>query len=110
MGTGEGEPEPLTQPPVMTAILTDEEVLAIAESKADQASTAYGRQQAAVIGAVYITDLADFRHAVRHAATGAVVHVAGCMAQFDHYTCIGELTDGVKLYNAAVHPGIETDE
>jgi hypothetical protein len=94
----------------MTAILTAEEVLAIAESKANQASTAYGRQQAAVIGAVYITDLADFRHAVRYAVTGAVVHVAGCMAQTDHYTCIGELTDGVRLYSPAVHPGIEAAE
>jgi hypothetical protein len=32
------------------------------------------------------------------------------MAQTDHYTCIGELTDGVRLYNAAVHPGIDADE
>jgi hypothetical protein len=110
MRTGKGNRAATATSPAVTSILTAEEVLVIAESKADQASTAYGRQQAAVIGAVYITDLADFRHAVRHAATGAVVHVAGCMAQFDHYTCIGELTDGVRLYSPAVQPGIEAAE
>lgn len=94
----------------MTTILTAEEVLTIAERKADNASSEYTRKNAAVIGSLCISDLASFRHAVRYAAVGAVLHVAGCMAQTDHYTCIGELTDGVRLYSAAVHPGIDADE
>ena len=97
-------------PPAMTTLLTAEEVLTIAEQKADQASTEYMRKQAAVIGATYISDLADFRHAVRHAATGAVLHIAGCMAQTDHYPCVAQLTDGTRLYEAHVHPGIDADE
>jgi hypothetical protein len=94
----------------MTTLLTAEEVLTIAEQKADQASTEYMRKQAAVIGATYISDLADFRHAVRYAATGAVLHIAGCMAQTDHYPCVAQLTDGTRLYEAHVHPGIDADE
>jgi hypothetical protein len=94
----------------MTTLLTAEEVLTIAEQKADQASSAYMRKQSAVIGAIYISDLADFRHAVRYAATGAVLHIAGCMAQTDHYPCVAQLTDGTRLYEAHVHPGIDADE
>jgi hypothetical protein len=94
----------------MTTILTAEEVLTIAEKKADDASTAYMRRQAAVIGAIYISDLADFRHAVRYAAEGAVLHIAGCMAQTDHYPCVGQLSDGTRLYEAHIHPGIDADE
>jgi hypothetical protein len=94
----------------MTTFFTAEEVLTIAEQKAERASTAYQRQQAAVIGGIYISDLADFRHAVRCAAVGSVLHVAGCQAQTDHYPCVGELSDGTRLYEAQVHPGIDADE
>ena len=94
----------------MTTLLTAEEVLTIAEQKADRASTAYMRKHAAVIGAINISDLADFRHEVRYAATGAVLHVAGCMAQTDHYVCAGELSDGTRLYEAHVHPGVDAEE
>jgi hypothetical protein len=90
--------------------LIAEQVLTIAEQRLSKASTPYMRKQAACIGAIDITDLADFRHAVRTAAVGAVVHVSGCMAQFDHYTCAGELSDGTRLFTADVHPGIDADE
>jgi TPP-dependent indolepyruvate ferredoxin oxidoreductase alpha subunit len=83
----------------MATFLTAEEVLTIAENK-----------QSAAIGTTYISDLADFRHAVRHAATGAVLHIAGCMAQTDHYSCVAQLTDGTRLYEAHVHPGIDANE
>jgi hypothetical protein len=83
----------------MATFLTAEEVLTIAENK-----------QSAVIGTTCISDLADFRHAVRYAATGAVLHIAGCMAQTDHYLCVAQLTDGTRLYEAHVHPGIDANE
>jgi len=94
----------------MATTLTAEEVLTIAEQAAERASTPYMRKQSAVIGTTYISDLADFRHAVRHAATGAVLHIAGCMAQTDHYICVAQLTDGTRLYEAHVHPGIDANE
>ncbi len=94
----------------MSTFLTAEEVLTIAEAKADSASTAYQRKTAASIGGLYISDLADFRHAVRYAATGAVLHVAGCMAQTDHYTCVGELSDGTRLYQCQAGAAISADE
>ena len=94
----------------MATFLTAEEVLTIAEQAADRASTPYMRKQSAVIGAIYVSDLADFRHAVRTATVGVVLHVSGCMAQFDHYPCVGHLSDGTPLFTAEVHPGIDADE
>lgn len=99
-----------TAPRPMTTLLTAEEVLSIAEAKADQASTPYMRKNAAVVGATYITDLADFRHAVRNASVGTSVHIAGCMAQTDHYPCVGQLSDGTRLFEAQIHPGVDLDE
>lgn len=94
----------------METLLTAEEVLNIAEEVADRASTPYMRKHSAVIGAIYIDEIADFRHAVRSATDGAVLHIQGCMAQFDHYPCIGRLSDGTPVFKAEVHPGIDPDE
>lgn len=110
VNTGGGGSRHHPSPDMTATFLTAEQVLTIAEDKLDQASTDYMRQHAAVIGCISVADLADFRHAVRNAGQGAIVHVSGCMAQLDHYTCEGQLSDGTRLFSAMVHGGIDADD
>lgn len=97
-------------PPPVPTFLTAEEVLTRAEAALENASTPYMREQAARIGGIRITDLADFRHAVRTAEVGALVSVSGCQAQFDFYPCVGQLQDGTRLFSDESHPGIDAEE
>ena len=90
-------------PPPMTTFFTAEQLLTIAEDRATAGNPA-------VIGGIYSRDLADFRHAVRTAAVGAVLHIPGAMAQTDSFPCVGQLQDGTRLFQDYSHPGIDADE
>jgi hypothetical protein len=94
----------------MATLLTAEEVLTLAEGELARSSTPYMRQHAATIGAISVADLADFRHAVRHACLDALVSVSGCQGQFDFYPCVGQLQDGTRIFKDESHPGIDADE
>lgn len=88
----------------MANFFTAEQLLYIAEDRATNGNPA-------VIGGIYSNDLvADFRHAVRTANVGAVLHIPGAMAQTDHYPCVGQLPDGTRLFQDFGHPNIDADD
>lgn len=87
----------------MTVFLTAEHLLTVAEQRATNA-------RPAVIGGVSSRDVADFRHVVRNAAVGAVLHVPAPMAQTDSFPCVGQLQDGTRLFQGFSHPGVNSDD
>lgn len=84
----------------METLLTAEEVLTVAE----------GARGPARIGGLDSREVADFRHAVRYAVDGAVVHVPAAMAQTDHYVAVAQLADGTRLYRAVLSAAPSTYE
>ena len=87
----------------MVVLLTAEQVLTDAEARSCRVNPAR-------IGSVDSNDLADFRHAVRYAAVGAVIHVPAPQAQTDHYPCVGQLSDGTRVFAVETHPGVDAGE
>ncbi|MGA0021025.1 hypothetical protein [Vulcanococcus sp.] len=85
----------------MTAtFFTAEQLLTIAEDRATNA-------RPACIGGLNTNDLGDFRHAVRNAAAGALLHIPGACAQTDTFPCVGQLEDGTRLFADGRHPGVD---
>ena len=75
----------------MTTLLRDADVINIAEQ-------AHANGRLARIGFLTTEDCADFREAVRSAASKQVVHVGVACAQMQHYECIGELPCGARVF------------